>query len=174
MSSARSLHRRLALVIFLLLAVSAATGLAYRVGKKWFGVDGETGKWIMGIHSGAWMGDFLSPVYVFTVGAGLLYLIVTGCFLLRSRGRRPTRMAHRILGAVLLLSLTATALTGILYQAGESFFGFSEDTGDLLMKIHEGGWLGREGKVFYVLFLGLGLFVLGGLGVRLLMRRKEQ
>jgi len=44
-----------------LLALSAVTGLAYRVGKKWFGVDKEGGNFIMSIHTGEWAGSFFLP-----------------------------------------------------------------------------------------------------------------
>jgi len=37
----RKLHRWLSPFLFALLAVSAVTGVAYRAGKKWFGVGGQ-------------------------------------------------------------------------------------------------------------------------------------
>lgn len=75
------------------------------------------------------------------------------------------RLGHRILGAVLLLPLAATALSGILYKAGESWFGIREETADLLMTIHGGGWLRKGLKVYYSVAVGGGVLVLGFLGL---------
>ena len=80
-------------------------------------------------------------------------------------------MWHRVLGAILLLPLTATAITGMLYKSGQAWFGLSEDSAHLLMTIHEGAWLGRGLKVYYSVVTGCGLLALGIFG--LLLRRKR-
>jgi len=83
------------------------------------------------------------------------------------------RLFHRLLGIALLLPLTATALTGMAYKFGEDYFGISDETADLLMDIHEGGWLGKELKVYYVLTVGLGLLGAGLLGLGILLPKKR-
>lgn len=154
--------------IFLPLAVSAATGICYRAGKAWFGLDGGAGQTVMEYHTGEWVGPGFSIFYVTIAGAGLLFLLGSGLILLRSRGRaRGARLWHRILGGVLLVPLAATAASGVLYKLGREWFGFSEDTSRVLMVIHEGRWLGPELRPIYVCFLGVGLLTLGFFGLRL-------
>ena len=172
--SIRSLHRRLAPWIFILLALSAITGLAYRVGKTWFGVDKEAGNFIMSIHTGEWAGSIFSTLQILAAGLGLLFVLDSGAgIFLKSKSRQPMRLFHRLLGIALLLPLTATALTGMAYKIGEDYFGISEETADLLMDIHEGAWLGNEFKVYYVLILGIGLLAAGLLGLGILLPKKR-
>ena len=172
--SIRSLHRRLAPWIFILLALSAITGLAYRVGKTWFGVDKEAGNFIMSIHTGEWAGSIFSTLQILAAGLGLLFVLGSGAGIFwKSKSRQPMRLFHRLLGIALLLPLTATALTGMAYKIGEDYFGISEETADLLMDIHEGAWLGKEFKVYYVLILGLGLLAAGLLGLGILLPKKR-
>lgn len=169
----RKLHRRLSPWLFALVAVSSVTGVVFRAGKKWFGMDGQTGQSVMEWHTGEWLGPALSPFYVLLSGASLLFLIVTGAFLLwQKAGKGAARTWHRVLGIVLLLPLAATALTGILYKSGQAWFGISEDTADLLMTIHEGAWLGRNLKVYYSVVTGCGLLALGFFGLALLRRKR--
>ena len=172
--SLRKLHRKLSPYLFVLVAVSAVTGVAYRAGKKWFGMDGQTGQSVMEWHTGEWLGPALSPFYVLLTGTALLFLVVSGAVMLWQRaGRGVARTWHRVLGAVLLLPLAATALTGMLYEAGHSWFGISEQTADFLMTIHEGAWLGRGLKVYYSVVMGCGLLALGSFGLALLRRKKR-
>jgi hypothetical protein len=169
----RKLHRRLSPYLFVLVAVSAVTGVAYRAGKKWFGMDGQTGQSVMEWHTGEWLGPSLSPLYVLLTGTALLFLLATGAAMLWPRaGKGAVRTWHRILGGVLLLPLAATAVTGMLYKAGQTWFGISEETARLLMTIHEGAWLGRGLKVYYSVALGCGLLALGFFGLALLRRRR--
>jgi hypothetical protein len=42
------------------------------------------------------------------------------------------------------------------------------------MDIHEGGWLGKELKVYYVLAVGLGLLGAGLLGLGILLPKKRR
>ena len=169
----RKLHRWLSPFLFVLIAASAVTGLAYRAGKQWFGMDGQTGQAVMEWHTGEWLGPALSPFYVLVTGLGLLFLIVTGLFMLRQWGGKGiARWWHRALGVVLLLPLAATAITGVLYKTGQAWFGISEETADLLMIIHEGAWLGRGLKVWYVVVTGSGLLAMGLFGLVLLRRKR--
>lgn len=168
----RRLHRKLSPFLFALVAVSAITGFTYRAGKKWFGMDGQTGQAVMEWHTGEWLGEAASPFYVLLAGAAMLFLLTTGAMLLfQKSGSSPLRHWHRILGIVLILPLAATALTGVLYKTGQAWFGISEETADLLMTIHEGGWLGKGPKVYYSVMMGCGLLALGVLGIAL--RRKR-
>lgn len=170
----RLIHRRLAPWLFVLLALSAVTGLAYRVGKKWFGVDKEAGNFIMSIHTGEWAGSVFSSLQILAAGLGLLFLLGSGAAIfLKSKSRHPMRLFHRLLGIALLLPLTATALTGMAYKFGKDYCGISEETADLLMDIHEGAWLGKELKVYYVLILGLGLLAAGLFGLGILLPKKR-
>jgi len=172
--TARSLHRRLSPVLFALVAVSAITGVAYRAGKKWFGMDGQTGQAVMEWHTGEWLGPALSPFYVLLTGAALLFLIVTGLLMMRAKaGKGAARCWHRALGLALVLPLAATAVTGMLYKTGMAWFGLPEETADLLMSIHEGAWLGRDLKVYYSVVLGTGLLALGFFGLALLRRARR-
>lgn len=170
----RSLHRKFSPYVFVLVAVSAATGVAYRAGKKWFGMDGQTGQAVMEWHTGEWLGPSLSPFYVLLTGSALLFLLLTGALMLRPRaGKGTVRTWHRILGLVLILPLSATAITGVLYKAGQAWFGISEETADLLMTIHEGAWLGRSLKAYYSVVTGCGLLALGFFGLALLRRKRH-
>ena len=156
------------------LAIAAITGIGYRVGKKWFGVDKETGNFLMDLHTGEWAGPAFSIAQVLVAGLGLLFISGTGAAIfLKSKSRVPRRLFHRLLGIMLLLPLAATALTGVGCKLGEEYFGISEETADLLMHIHEGAWLGKEAKVYYVLVLGLGLLAAGLLGLGILLPKKR-
>ena len=73
---------------------------------------------------------------------------------------------------MLLLTLAATAITGVNYKTGQGWFGLSEDTADLLMTIHEGAWLGKNLKVWYVVVTGCGLLAMGLFGLVLLRRKR--
>lgn len=170
----RKLHRKLSPWFFALVAVSAVTGVVFRAGKKWFGMDGQTGQSVMEWHTGEWLGPALSPFYVLLAGAALLFLMVTGgAMLWQKAGKGRARTRHRVLGAVLLLPLAATTITGVLYKTGQAWFGISEETADLLMTIHEGAWLGRHLKVYYSVVIGCGLLALGFLGLALLLRKRN-
>lgn len=168
----RRLHLKWSPFLFVLVAVSAASGVGYRAGKKWFGMDGPTGQTVMQWHTGGWLGVEYEPYYVVLAGSALLFLLITGVpMLLQKAGGSPSRHWHRIFGAILFLPLAATAVTGILYKAGQAWFGISEETADLLMTIHEGGWLGKNLKVYYSVAVGGGFLALGILGLATLRKR---
>ncbi len=176
MKALRKLHRLISPWIFALLFISLATGIIYRIGRAWFGMSKPVGNNILSIHAGDWLGDTLSPYYVLLVGGGLLALLATGLVLaIQSRSKAGPRRMHRMLGLILMLPLAASAVTGILFKVGEDWFHFSEGTLDLLMSIHQGSWLGKTARPFYVLFIGLGLLALGIYGLRLtkLFSRKK-
>lgn len=70
---------------------------------------------------------------------------------------RTLRNLHRKLAPIIFLPLFITSLTGVGYRIGKSWFGLSDDFGDVMMYIHEGAYLGSQLRPFYVLLNGLGL-----------------
>lgn len=161
-------------MLLVLLSLSAGTGLLYRLGRKWFGMERETGQVILEIHTGEWIGDTFSSYYIQVVGAGLLLLILSGVpMLFKGVAKTQARRWHRFLALVLALPLAATAISGMLYGVGLHWLEFSEETNDLLLSIHEGAWLGPDLKVFYVLLLGTGLLALGLFGLLILLPKKR-
>jgi len=172
----RKFHRFVAPWIFLPLLVTVITGMAYRLGRAWFDLGKVEGSTILHVHIGEWLGKWGSLAYVTITALGLLALIATGATMIwKSRSKLPQRRIHRVLGLILLLPLTATAVTGLAYRIGEQFFHMPEATEDLLMKIHQGSWLGKPFTPFYVLLLGAGLLVLLFTGLQMtgLFRKKS-
>ena len=172
----RKFHRLLSPWLALPLALTLATGIAYRTGRAWFGMGKETGGTILDIHAGTWLGDTGSIIYVILMGAGLLALVVTGFYLvLKSRAKGQPRAFHRILGAILLLPLAVSAVTGIGFKVGEEWLDLPKSTLDLIINIHQGSWLGQTGRVLYVLAIGIGLLILTVTGLQMtgLFRKKK-
>ncbi len=66
------------------------------------------------------------------------------------------RKLHRKIAPFIFLPLLLTALTGVSYRIGRSWFGLSEEFGDAMMLIHQGTWLGPQLRPFYVLLNALG------------------
>jgi uncharacterized iron-regulated membrane protein len=183
----RTVHRRIALVLIPLLAVSAVTGLTYRIGRNWFKMSDETGKVVRSIHEGAYLGDAIAPFYVLFTGGGLLLLIVTGVTMWRrsdfpgGRGsaasgvakahppRRTVRWFHRIASIVLVLPLAVTALTGIGFRLTQSWLGWPKERAQWLMDVHQGTLLlGKDYRLYYVLFTGAALLLMLATGAKLI------
>lgn len=123
----RKLHRKIALIFFLPLLLSAITGVFYRVGRTWFGLSDEFGDIMMMFHEGRFLGKPLVPVYILFTGLGLLTMAITGISMwLKKRGNENKnesqqtkltfRSAHRILAPIFFLPLVLSALTGIIYR----------------------------------------------------------
>mgnify|MGYP006271205237 CR=1 FL=1 len=74
----RAIHRLLAPIFFLPLTVSALTGIAYRLGRSWLGMEKKQAEIFLEIHQGEYFGEFLKPIYVLLVGLGLIGMVVTG------------------------------------------------------------------------------------------------
>lgn len=162
----RKFHRRIAPWLALPLLITLATGVTYRIGRAWFGMSKETGNSILHIHAGEWLGGWGSSAWILLAGGGLLALTLTGLVLaIKSRAKGQPRVAHRVLGAVLLLPLTASAVTGMTVHFGGKHL--SDQAGDILMSIHQGSWLGPTLRPFYILFIGLGLLVMIATGLKL-------
>jgi uncharacterized iron-regulated membrane protein len=171
----RILHRKIAPFIFVPLLLSATTGVAYRVGRSWFGLSDGFGEIMMTIHQGEFLGEPLSPVYVLLTGLGLVAAIVSGVnMLLKMRARKNTarpaeqtpRSLHRWLAPVFFLPLFVSATTGIIYSFGRSL-GLSTEQTQLMLRLHQGSYLGQPLRVFYVLLVGVGLLGLLVTGIQM-------
>ncbi|MCU0793360.1 MAG: hypothetical protein MUE42_11055 [Opitutaceae bacterium] len=79
------------------------------------------------------------------------------------------RTLHRRLAPWLLLPLVVAALTGLTYRIGRTWFGFSRDTGDAVLAVHTGAWMGDFGEHLQIALNGLGLLALA-LGGAVLLR----
>lgn len=174
----RQVHRSVSFFAVPLLVVAAVTGLVYRLGRNWFGMSDETGKVVRSIHAGAYLGEAVSPLYVVATGAGLLLLIGTGVTMMRLRAtimgsgrptRRNARWYHRVASIILVVPLALTALTGIGFRVTQSWFGWSKEQAQWLMDVHQGTLcFGKEYRLYYVLFIGLGLLLMLGTGMKLM------
>lgn len=74
----RKLHRTLVPIILLPFIITAITGIAYRLGRSWFGLSKDQTHFLMAIHQGNFFGDTLEPIYVLLNGLGLLFMLITG------------------------------------------------------------------------------------------------
>jgi uncharacterized iron-regulated membrane protein len=83
---------------------------------------------------------------------------------------RQLRTFHRTVAPFLVLPFVITALTGISYRLGKSWFGLSRDQVHWLMVIHEGEYLGDIGEPIYVLLNGLSLLFMLGTGIAIWLR----
>ena len=141
-------------------------------------MSSKTGGDVLSIHSWDWMGDVPSLAIIWLIGSGLLFLCFSGLQLLWQSRKRPfhspqkSRVFHRLGSAILVFPLMATALTGIAHKTGEAC-GFSDETLEFLMEIHEGAWLGNALKPYYVLLLGLGMFWLVITGLKIVLRKRK-
>ena len=172
----RILHRKLSPWVLPSLLLAAVTGLIYRIGRAWFGMSKETGGKILFLHSGEWLGENGSVIYLFIIGSALLFLVVSGLWMWFT-SRKPSarlRKSHRLLGVVFSLPLIITAITGVAYQAGTKWALADEGTLKLLMSLHQGSWLGPTLRPFYILLLAGGLIALCLSGFRMLFRAKSR
>lgn len=165
----RKIHRKIAPILFLPLVLSALTGLSYRLGKSWFGMSSDNAEIFMIIHQGEYLGDQLKPIYVLLLGLGLLGAIASGLTMTAIFNKNPKsppnsqinfRKVHRLLAPIIFLPLIISALTGIIYRIGKSWFGMSADTAHIFMQIHQGEYFGDFGKPIYVLLVAIGLIAM--------------
>ncbi|MCC7185956.1 MAG: PepSY domain-containing protein [Acidobacteria bacterium] len=156
----RLAHKKVARLVLPLLALSALTGLVYRVGRVWFGMTDETGIAVRAVHDGTWVGAWFSPLYVLVVGLGLLFLIASGlaAFVRRPKSVTGPRQWHRLAGLGLMIPLAASAVTGIGFRVTQAWFGWTKEQAQWLLDIHQGTLLfGRDYRAYYVIVIGLGL-----------------
>ncbi len=171
----RKLHRQIAPILLLPLVITALTGMGYRLGRSWFMLPSDLAETFMVIHQGEYLGQSLVPIYVLLVGVGLLGLLATGMVMLRRSphpfaSRKPNltgRWLHRLIAAIAFLPLCVTAITGIAYRLGQSWFGLSAEQARIFLNIHQGSYLGNALRPFYILLLGLSLLVLLVTGIRM-------
>jgi uncharacterized iron-regulated membrane protein len=163
----RKFHNKISPIIILPLLLSALSGVAYRIGRSWFGLSDQFGDLMMVIHQGEFLGKPLVSVYVLLVGLGLIAMIATGIAMWKQRQKtdqiRPNsekfspRLLHSFLAPVFFLPLFVSAFTGIIYRLGKSWFGLSDGQANLFMNIHQGNYLGTSLRAVYVLLVALGL-----------------
>lgn len=77
---------------------------------------------------------------------------------------------HRQLALILFLPLLASALTGVAYRLGKSWFKIPDFVGNVLMTIHQGEYLGKRLVPIYILLIGLGVVGMSLTGLNLLDR----
>lgn len=167
----RLAHKKVARLVLPLLAVSALTGLVYRVGRVWFGMTDQTGAFVRSIHDGKWVGEWFSPFYVLVVGGGLLFLAGSGvaAFARRSQAPAGLRHWHRLAGVGLMIPLAASAITGIGFRLTQTWLGWTPEQAQWLLDIHQGTLLfGRDYRAYYVIVIGLGLLGLCTTGAKML------
>ncbi|MDP5339546.1 MAG: PepSY domain-containing protein [Nodularia sp. (in: cyanobacteria)] len=174
MLNLRKLHRKIAPILFIPLLLSATTGIAYRIGRSWFGLSDEFGDFMMLFHEGRFLGKPLVPVYVLLLGLGLLGIIVSGLTMIKrkrqsssSQPQRDIRWLHRFLAPIAFLPLLVSSLTGISYRLGKVWFGLPQEQAAVLLKIHQGSYLGSTLKPLYVLLVGAGLISLLITGIQM-------
>lgn len=90
----RKLHRFIAPILFLPLLLTTITGVAYRVGRSWFGMSKDVGKILLSLHQGSFLGEELRTFYVLLDGLGLVGLIVTGIIMSGVFGKKRRRPAQ--------------------------------------------------------------------------------
>jgi hypothetical protein len=83
------------------------------------------------------------------------------------------RKLHRQSAPILFIPLLLTALTGVVYRLGRSWFDIPDGFSDFLMMVHEGGFLGAPLVPFYVLLIGLGLLGMVVTGLAILKPQRQ-
>ncbi|MCL2930429.1 MAG: PepSY domain-containing protein [Trichodesmium sp. St16_bin4-tuft] len=74
----RQWHKIFAPIVFLPLFVTVITGVAYRLGRNWFGLSKDQAHILMVIHEAGYLGEKIKPFYVLLIGIGLIWMLVTG------------------------------------------------------------------------------------------------
>jgi len=74
----RKFHRILAPIVFLPLFMTVITGVAYRLGRNWFGLSKEQAHILMVIHEGEFLGNQIKPFYVLLDGIAVIWMLITG------------------------------------------------------------------------------------------------
>ena len=169
----RRLHRTLAPILFIPFLATALTGTLYRVGRTWLGLSNDAVEWTLWIHEGRFLGAPLVPVYVLLLGLGVAGLIATGWTMVRRRAiaikprRFDARHLHAYLAPVASIPLLVSAVTGIGFRCGKAWLGFPPEVTQWLLRVHQGTYLGPQGRTVYVLLVGIGAVALLVTGIQL-------
>jgi len=178
----RKWHRQAAPVLFIPLLLMALTGMAYGLGTRWLGMSTQSANGFLVVHQGEFLGEPLVPFYVLLTGIGLLGMIATGLTLVRWRrligarsAHRPWPWVHRLLAVVAFLPLSVSALTGIGYGVGQTWFNLPGRQATVLLQLHQGAYLGPVLRSIYILLVGLGLLGLLVTGIQMsgILRRRR-
>ncbi len=179
----RKLHRKTAPILFIPLLLTALTGIAFRVGRSWFGLSDGFGDFMMVLHEGRFLGKPIVPIYVLLVGLGLVGMVVSGITLIKQRKQAATskslklneRKLHQVIAPIAFLPFAVSAITGVFYRLGRAWFNLSEDQADFLLKIHQGSYLGSTLRPIYVLLVGASLIamLLTGLQMSGIVRKRR-
>ncbi len=91
----RRWHHLASFVFAAPLALSAITGIGYRLGRSWLGWSDDGTKVLMSLHQGSWLGPKWRALYVLFVGLGFLYLLGSAAPMLwrRRSARRSAKSA---------------------------------------------------------------------------------
>lgn len=171
----RKLHRKTAPILFIPLLLTALTGVAYRIGRSWFGLSDKFGDFMMVLHEGRFLGKPIVPIYVLLVGLGLLGMIVSGVTLIQQRKQAATpqplklneRRLHQVLAPIAFLPFAVSAITGVFYRLGRAWFSLSDQQAAFLLKIHQGSYLGSTLRPIYVLLVGASLVAMLLTGIQM-------
>lgn len=82
----RQLHRQLALIVFLPLALTVITGVSYQIATTWLNIDTANVIFLLDIHTGSFLG--LEKIYPVLNGLGVIAMLITG-LTMTSLFRRP-------------------------------------------------------------------------------------
>ncbi|WKT84291.1 MULTISPECIES: PepSY domain-containing protein [unclassified Thermosynechococcus] len=159
----RQLHRQVAIALWLPLGLTMWTGLAYRLGRSWLGLSKDFGKLMMTIHTGTFLGESFSLLYVLCLGLGVVVLTVSGFRLINPRRLKQyrrlaqpsstLRLIHQYGATVVLLPLLVSAITGVAYHLSQQWLHLPKQQLAVLLQIHEGAYLGVAFKPLYILAL---------------------
>jgi hypothetical protein len=91
----RQAHVALAPLVLAPLALTALTGVSYRLLRDWVGLDRDRAHLLMVLHEGEWLKPWLGAsgetFYVLLNGLGVTWMLVSGGGLLWQRWRRQLK-----------------------------------------------------------------------------------
>jgi uncharacterized iron-regulated membrane protein len=88
--------------------------------------------------------------------------------------QKSFRKLHRKLAPILFLPLFLTAITGVAYRLGRSWFDIPGSLAGWLLTFHRGSFLGNALAPVYVLLMGLGLIGLIVTGLTMIRRQRNK